>query len=203
MAQHYDKKYRPIAINELQFARRVVYQLRAQNPPPAWHNLIPFKFLFEYLRIRRAIRAFSENALAGRKIALDSAKDMLEGESRAVVHENMQKNIWEWLESMGLSTPSIYEQELALAQTYEEHFSNLLTADGTDYGALVRAVYRVPPKYRQFLDRISETEKKIDRMVCDMAPDNGEDRQTCEKRMNAKQRALAKAREIEMAAVFA
>ena len=78
MSRQYDRNHALIITGERQFARRVICQLRAEDPPPAWYNLIPFTFLFEYIRIRRAISAFQKDARIGRKAALDKARATLE-----------------------------------------------------------------------------------------------------------------------------
>ena len=202
MPQNPENNYKLILSGERRFARRVIYQLRAQNPPPTWHNLIPFKFLFEYIRMRRAVQEFEENAMVVRKCALDAAKDLVNGKSPAVVRETMQATIRKWLEKTGFYSDQVMEKQMALAEAFGSHFESLLEAEGRDYEDLVRQVYRIPPKYQEFLDTIAEIEKEIDRLVCEMSGSDESGFQECMARMKSKQTAFAGARKIEIDRIY-
>jgi len=200
--QNPENNYKLILSGERRFARRVIYQLRAQNPPPAWHNLIPFKFLFEYIRMRRAVQEFEENAMVVRKCALDAARDLVNGKSPAVVRETMQATIRKWLEKNGFYSDQVMEKQMALAEAFGSHFESLLEAEGRDYEELVRQVYRIPPKYQEFLDTIAEMEKETDRLVCDMSGSDENGVKECMARMKGKQAAYAGARKIEIDRIY-
>lgn len=202
MDKKYKHRYNTIASNNQQFAKRVIYQLRAQNPPPIWHNLIPFKFLLEYIRIRQAISSFEKKALFVRVLALDAAKSIIEGENQPLVHGEMNRKIQTWLRENNLYSQPIHEKQQELAQQLEEHFTKLLQADGSSYKSLIKAAYRIPPKYKEFLNSIAVTERQIDDMVCDMTTDTDEQRMDCDKKMKEKHRAFDKARDIELQSIF-
>jgi len=197
-----ENNYKLILAGEKRFARRVIYQLRAQNPPPAWHNLIPFKFLFEYIRMRRAAQAFEQNAMVVRKCALDAAMDLVKGKSPAVVRETMQAAIRKWLEKNGFYSDAMMEKQMALAEAFGSHFESLLEAEGRDYETLVRQVYRIPPKYQEFLDKIAEMEKETDRLACEMSGPEENGFRKCMERMKSKQAAYAGARKIEIDRIY-
>lgn len=203
MPDNYTKNFNLIAGNESRFARRVIYQMRAQHPPPVWHNLIPFKFLIEYIRIRRAIRTFENNAMVIRKLSLDAARSILDGESHERVHFDMNEKIKTWLQENELFLQIIHGAQIALAQQFEAHYARLLQADGKNYATLVKSVYPIPPRYREFLEGIAETEKQVDDSVCETISNDDKERQECETRMKNKQRAFSKAREIELQQVYA
>lgn len=194
--------YSLIRANEKRFAKRVIYQLRAQDPPPAWHNLIPFQFLFEYIRIRRAAGEFEENAMVVRRTALESALSMAKNQSPDLVRKNMQNTIREWLSRNNLFSQPLLEKQMALAEAYEAHFKTLLAAEGKTYEDLVRRGYRVPPKYREFLDKTARMEAAIDSLVCEMSFEAESERRECENRMEKKHNAFEKAREMEIDRVF-
>jgi hypothetical protein len=198
----YQINYNEITMNEKRFARRVIYQLRAQNPPPMWHNLIPFKFALEYIRIRRAIRIFEKNAMVVRKLALDAAKSMLEGNNPEIVSKMTSLKIREWLIENDFNYDPVHENQVLLARSYENHFSTLLQAEGKGYEALVRAVYRIPPRYREFFDWIGSMEKQFDDMICELTLETEEEKQNCIMRMKNSQQAYDKARDMELRRVF-
>lgn len=202
MSKQYDRNHALITIGERQFARRVIYQFRAQDPPPAWYNLIPFTFLFEYIRIRRAITAFQKDAMTVRKAALDKARATLEGEDAPEIDDRMQRQIRDWLSGHGLFLPSVAEKQEALAGKYAAHFTRLLEAHGREYEDLVRAVYRIPPNYREFLEDVETMEKAIDKTVCEFLQETGKKKEYCDNRMERKQTAFARAREIEIDRIF-
>ena len=202
MPEQYRKNLPLINMNEKQFAKRVIYQLRALNPPPLWHNLVPFKFLFEYMKIRRAIRAFEKDAMVVRRIALETAESILKGDKPENAHAAANDRVKDWLKENRLYSVGIHEKQLSVARQFETHFSRLLQSEGNTYAALVRSVYRIPPHYREFLDNISALEIETDSMVCAMTADDANDRRACEARMENKHRAFSKAREMELQEVF-
>ncbi len=166
------KKYLLILAYEERNARSVALLIRAliraSHPPPAWHYLIPFKFVFEFLSARREIRKFSMDFLFLRKLVLDAARDIGEGGNRQVRDAEVEESIRKWCSSNKLYSESMHQKQLALAALLFDHYSALLKAEGKSYESLIRGAYKTRAGYESFLRKLTAAEREIDQAVVEM-----------------------------------
>lgn len=166
------KKYSLILAHEERGARSMALLIRAliraSHPPPAWHYLIPFKFAFEFFSARKEIRIFSTGFLFLRKLVLDAARDIGEGENRQVRDAEVEESIRGWCSSNKLYSEDMHQKQLVLATLLFDHYSAMLKAEGKNYESLTRGAYETRADYESFLQKLTAAEREIDRVVVEM-----------------------------------
>ena len=160
-----EKKYDIILSYEESFARIVAIRMIIERPLSIWHYLIPFLFLFEFLRRRKETRIFSENFLFVKKLALDVSLDINKGEDRQNRAAKIEDEIKDRLTSQNLYSWEIHQKQIAEVNLLIDHYCKLLNAEGKSYESLVKNAYQTQDNYKAFLRQLTSAEKAIDRAV--------------------------------------
>jgi hypothetical protein len=165
-------KYNIILSAENQFAREVTLGVIYLRPPSAWQYLIPGMFIFDYLRRGSAISRYSKHFMFPRKLAMDSAQNILDGLEKSEIDARMESEIEQWLKSLNL-----YSQELACSQKRAvellvDHYCKLLNAGGKDYFELIENAYASRDGYETHVQELTAAENEIDRIIIEKKGNN-------------------------------
>jgi len=159
------EKYDLILSAEEQFAREVTLGAIVARPPSAFLYLIPGMFIIDYLRRGSAIRKYAKHFMFPRKLAVDAAGSILQGEEETSVRSRIAKDMGAWLSALNLYSEELLTAHLAFMDVLIEHFSALLNAEGDSYYLLVGAAYQNRENYQSFLEEITVAENEVDRQV--------------------------------------
>jgi hypothetical protein len=166
------EKYDLILSAEEQFAREVTLGAIVARPPSAWFYLIPGMFIIDYLRRGSAIRKYTQHFMFPRKLAVDAARAVSQGEDEASVRSHVEKDTAAWLSALNLHSEELLKAHLAFIDVLIEHYSALLNAEGDSYYILVGAAYQNRENYQSFLEEISAAENEVDRQLIERLGDN-------------------------------
>ncbi len=144
------------------FARRVVLGVLVRKPVSPWLQLIPGKFIFDAYKRSRETRLFSQYFMAPRKIAMDAAQRMVEGEPRDVALTLSQERIRDWLIGKQLDYYSIRDRQIAVVGLLIDHYVKLLDANGASHSELVTDAYHDREGYEDYLNRLARLENELD-----------------------------------------
>lgn len=193
-----DKLYRLLIDQEKTFAKRVVYIMRAETPPPWWHLLIPFRFLLEYFAFRKNVRQFTEKYLLLKRMALSAALNAVQhgdwDRSRQEMHSELRDF---WMHSQKIQSRELYEHLVELADLSMDHYRKLLETGEMDYTSMIRRAYGRPSEYRDHLEQLGQTEAKIDQ-----AAHNAFGLDTPDPHITARRKAMQEARMQHLREIF-
>jgi len=158
-------KYGIILAYEESFARAVAMRMIMGRPLSAWHFLMPFVFVFDFLRRKRETEIFTRNFLFAKKLALDAAVDINKGEDRQSKLARIENETRDRLTSQKLYSWRIHQGQMAEVNLLIDHYSKLLEADGDSYQSLVKNAYEIREHFEAFLHQLTSIEKEIDRAV--------------------------------------
>jgi hypothetical protein len=159
-------KQRPLILNEEEsFARAVALGVIVKRPPSAWHFLLPGMFLFDFLRRSSETRRYSELFLFPRRLALDGAFDLLNGEDRKKVFSQAEEGIKRWLITLKLDSERLLRAHMSQVALLVDHYTRLLQAEAGSYHGLIRQVYSDREHYETFLGQLSAAEQEVDQAV--------------------------------------
>ena len=158
-------KYELIINAEQQFAREVALGVIYQRPLSAWHYLIPGMFIIDFLRRGSTIRKYTETFMFPRKLAVEGARSLLAGETRAAIDSHLEGEIKRWLIEHRLDS-----QELTLAQKETvdllmDHYVKLLQAKGESYDGLIQRAYSSRENFKVYIQQITAAENKVDQAI--------------------------------------
>ena len=192
------EKYNLILSAEEQFAREVTLGAIVARPPSAWFALIPGMFIIDYLRRGSAIRKYARNFMFPRKLAVDAARAILQGEDEASVKSHIEKDTGAWLSGLSLYSEELLKAHLALLDVLIEHYSALLNAEGDSYYLLVGAAYQNRGNLQSCLENITTAENEVDRQVIEHVGGN----EKIKDKILIEQQQIAKRRDKLLEAVF-
>ena len=192
------EKYNLILSAEEQFAREVTLGAIVARPPSAWFALIPGMFIIDYLRRGSAIRKFAKHFMFPRKLAVDAARAIIQGEDEASVRSNVEKDTGAWLSGLSLYSEELLKAHLALLDVLIEHYSALLNAEGDSYYLLVGAAYQNRENLKSCLENITTAENEVDRQVIEHVGGN----EKIKDKILVEQQQIAKRRDKLLEAVF-
>jgi len=158
-------KYNIILSQEVWFARAVALRMIMGRPLSVWHYMIPFVFVFDFLRRKKETETFSKNFLFTKKLALDAAYDINQGEDRQNRLAMIEDQIRDRLTAQKLYSWGIYQGQMAEVNLLIDHYLKLLKAEGERYQSLVKDAYKTRDNYQAFLHQLTSAEKEIDRAV--------------------------------------
>ena len=168
MSNILDAQYKTVMRQEELFAKRVVYHMRANSPPPWWHHIIPFRFMWEIIARNKDLRNFSSKHLRLKEMALSAACNGVKKNDLDRGRREMQAQLRDfWAHE---NQPEYQELYRLLSQWLDllyRHYCRLLQTGQKDYGSMTRQAYDSAEKYEQFLSELLEVEKKVDRAVLD------------------------------------
>ena len=192
------ENYNLILSAEEQFAREVTLGAIVARQPSAWLALIPGMFIIDYLRRGSAIRKFAKHFMFPRKLAVDAARAIIQGEDEASVRSNVEKDTGAWLSGLSLYSEELLKAHLALLDVLIEHYSALLNAEGDSYYLLVGAAYQNRGNLQSCLENITTAENEVDRQVIEHVGAN----EKIKDKILIEQQQIAKRRDKLLEAVF-
>lgn len=158
-------KYGIILSYEESFARAVAMGVIVREPLTVWHFLIPFVFIFDFLRMKSETEIFVRNFLFTKKLALDAAVDINKGQDRQSILTKIENETKDRLVSQKLYSWRIHQGQMAEVNLLIDHYSELLGTEGNNYESLVNNAYKTREQYEAFLHQLTSAEKEIDRAV--------------------------------------
>lgn len=152
---------------EESFARAVALGVIVKRPVSAYHFLLPGMFLFDFLRRSAETKRYSELFLFPRKLALEGAFDLLNGESKKDLLSQAEESIRPWLISLKLDSERLVRAHMAEITLLVDHYVKLLQAEEETYHGLIRQAYSTPEHYETFLTELSSAEREVDQAVAE------------------------------------
>ena len=159
------EKYNLILAAEEQFAREVTLGVIVTRPLTVWHYMIPGMFIIDFLRRGTAIRRYSKHFMYPRKLALDAARAIAEGEDKPSTALHFEEDVSQWLNALKLYSPELVQSHLELIDVLVEHYTKLLSAEGNAFYLLIEHAYQNRHNFTAFIDRITAAEKAVDEKV--------------------------------------
>jgi hypothetical protein len=191
-------KYELILSAEESLARQVALGVIVMQPLTVWHYLIPFMFIYDFLKRTVTIRRYTQHFIFPRRLAVDAARDILGGEAREERRVRLGDDIKGWLHSLDLYSDSLYEAQMKVIDLLVDHYAKLLQVEGDTYDALVRNAYTSGVDYEAHLTQLTSVEKEVDRAIMERL---GETEKLREKIL-AEQEQLARMRQKDMERIF-
>ncbi|MGD9040656.1 MAG: NF038143 family protein [Desulfobacteraceae bacterium] len=191
-------KYELILSAEESLARQVALGVIVMQPLTVWHYLIPFMFIYDFLKRTVTIRRYTQHFMFPRRLAVDAARDILGGEAREERQVSLGDDTKGWLHSLDLYSDSLYEAQMKVIDLLVDHYAKLLQVEGDTYDALVRNAYTSGVDYEAHLTQLTSVEKEVDRAIMERL---GETEKLREKIL-AEQEQLARMRQKDMERIF-
>jgi hypothetical protein len=163
----YDKKKALVLDGEESFARAVALGVIVKRPLSAWHFLLPGMFLFDFLRRSSETKRYSELFLFPRKLALDGAFDLLQGEEKKRVCSQIEERIKQWLISLRLYSDRLLRAHMGEITLLVDHYTRLLRTEEESYHGLIQQAYSTREHYEIFLTELSAAEREVDQAVAE------------------------------------
>ncbi|MGD2124543.1 MAG: NF038143 family protein [Desulfobacteraceae bacterium] len=159
------KKFNRILSAEEIFARQVALGVITTRPLTVWHYMIPFMFIFDFLRRSSIIRQYTKHFMFPRKVAMESAQEIRDGEPREKALLEAEKEIKAWLNSLNLYSEALHLSQVEVVKLLIDHYDKLLSAQGETYDDLVRNVYFNRYNYETYLSQLTSAEKQVDKAM--------------------------------------
>jgi hypothetical protein len=171
------EKYNIILEAEESFARAVALGVHVKKPLSAWHFMLPGMFIFDFLRRSSETRRYSDLFLFPRKLALDGALDILNGEDRKKILSQIEGKMRERLSSSNLYSEKLHRNHMDEISLLIDHYSKLLHAEGSHYPALVKYAYQAREPYEAYLHRLGTAEQEVDSAIAEIRGETKEIRE--------------------------
>ena len=152
-----------ILMTEEQMAREVTLGVIVTRPLTVWHYIIPGMFIIDFLRRGSALRKYTEHFMFPRKLAIDAARALAQGEDEAAVFSHIENDTGMWLNGLDLKTPGLLKAQLKVIKLLVEHYARLLKADGASVYALIKKGYESRESFQGFIDELTAAEAEVDR----------------------------------------
>ncbi|OGP89617.1 MAG: hypothetical protein A2157_17065 [Deltaproteobacteria bacterium RBG_16_47_11] len=163
-----EKKHHIILEAEESIARAVALGVHVKRPLSAWHFILPGMFIFDFLRRSSETRRYSDLFLFPRKLALDGALDILNGEDRKKILSQIEDDMKQWLASLNLYSEKLHRKHMEEISLLIDHYSKLLHAEGNNYPGLVKYAYQARESYEAYLHRLSAAEQEVDHAIAEI-----------------------------------
>jgi hypothetical protein len=158
-------KYEIILNAEQQFAREVTIGVLYLRPLSVWHYLIPGMFIIDFLRRGSAIRKYGETFMFPRKLALQAARDLSAGTTRADIGPHLETEIKSWLAKLQLDSPDLVNTQKETVDLLIDHYVKLLQAEGESYYDLIQNAYSARESFETHLREMTAAENEVDRAI--------------------------------------
>ena len=192
------EKYKMILMAEEKMAREVTLGVIVTRPLTVWHHIIPGMFIIDFLRRGSALRQYTRHFMFPRKLAIDAARALAQGEDEAAVFSHIENDTGAWLNSLDLHTPGLLQAQLAMIKLLVDHYARLLKEDGYSVYALIKKAYENRENFQGFIDELTAAEAEVDR---ELIVRMGETQKLKEK-ISAEQEQLKERREKILQEVF-
>jgi len=150
---------------EAQFSREVTLGVIYQLPLPIWYSLIPGMFIFDFLRRNTLISRYTKYFLFPRKLALNAAQSILNGEKQSLINDRIQTEIKNWWSSQNLSSQELVNAQERAVNLLIDHYTKLLKAEGTSFDELIENAYKTRKALKAHLDSLEAVETQIDKSI--------------------------------------
>ena len=157
------EKHKMILGAEEKMAREVTLGVIVTRPLTVWHYIIPGMFIIDFLRRGSALRKYTEHFLFPRKLAIDAAQALTQGEDESEVFSHIKNDTITWLNSLELHTPGLLDAQMAVIKLLVDHYERLLKEDGYSFYALVKKAYENRTRFQGFIDELTAAEADLDR----------------------------------------
>jgi len=174
------EKVDKILAAEEAFARRVALGVLVTAPQSVFHTLIPFMFIFDFLKRGTVMRRYTGYFMFPRKLAVRAALDILEGDSKTKRLSDIEPEIETWLKTLKLNSSGVHRKQMEIVQMFVENYLKLLEADGETYQALVKTAYDNRHNYEAYLRRLASVEEELDKAIIETLGDSEKLRQKIE-----------------------
>jgi hypothetical protein len=192
------EKYKMILMTEEKMAREVTLGVIVTRPLTVWHYIIPGMFIIDFLRRGSALRKYTEHFMFPRKLAIDAAQALAQGDDEAAVLVHIENETRSWLSSLDLHTPGLLDAQLAVIKLLVDHYARLLNADGVSVYALIKEAYENRENFQGHVDELTAAEAEVDR---ELIAKLGETEKLKEK-ISAEQKQLEERRQKILEEVF-
>jgi signal transduction histidine kinase len=169
-----DKNYNIVLNSEESFARAVGLGVHVKRPLTTWHFLLPGMFIFDFLRRSSETRRYSNLFLFPRKLALDGALDILNGEDRKNILSRIEEEIRLWLTSLKLYSERLLRRHTEEIDLLIDHYYKLLHAEGNNYHTLVKNAYKTREHYEAYLHQLAAAEQEVDQAIGEIHGEAGD-----------------------------
>jgi hypothetical protein len=185
------ESYNIILAAEEQFAREVTLGVIVSRPLTVWQYMIPGMFIIDFLRRGSAIRRYTKHFIYPRKLAIDAARAISEGEDKFSLNSRLEEDTNTWLNSLNLFSPELVQTHLELIDVLTEHYSKLLKAEGDTFYLLIENAYKNRDNFKVFIDQITAAEKAVDEKVIEKLGGN----EKVKEKISAEQQQIDKRRQ--------
>lgn len=158
-------KYDLMLSAEEALARQVALGVVVTTPQSVWHYLIPFMFIFDFLRRSSTMRRYTQHFMFPRKLAMDAARDIIEGEDQKERLSWTEEEIKVWLETLNLYSLSLQAAQMKVVTQLMDHYTKLLQTEGDTYYDLVRNAYMSQSEYQAHLSQLKALEQEVDKAI--------------------------------------
>lgn len=165
-------KYDIITHAEEQFAREVCLGVVYLRPLSVWHYLIPGMFIIDFLRRGSIIRKYTETFMFPRKLALEGARSLSAGETRAAIDSHLEGGIKNWLTAHRLDHQDLVKVQKETVDLLMDHYLKLLQAEGESYYDLIEHAYSSRENFEAHLQQIAAAENNVDQAILGKVGDN-------------------------------
>lgn len=165
-------KYDIIIAAEQQFAREVTLGVIYLRPPSGWQYLIPGMFIFDFLRRGSTIRKYTETFMFPRNLALEGARSLSAGETRATIDQHLEGEIKNWLIAHQLDSRDLVLAQKETVDLLLDHYVKLLQAEGQTYYDLIQHAYSSRENFDAHLQQIAVAENKVDQAILAIVSDD-------------------------------
>ncbi|MGD8725938.1 MAG: NF038143 family protein, partial [Desulfobacterales bacterium] len=142
------------------------------RPPSAWYYLIPGMFLIDFLRRGSTIRKYTETFMFPRKLALESARRLSAGETRAAIDAHLEGEIKRWLVAHRLDSRDLVQAQKETIDLLMDHYVKLFQAEGESYYDFIEHAYASRENFETHLQQIAAAENKVDLAILAKVGDN-------------------------------
>lgn len=192
------EKYNIILSQEEFFARTVALGVIVTRPLTVWHYIIPFMFILDFLRRISEIKRYSHHYLFPRKLAIEAARDINNGEDRGNRLLQVEEKIKGWLTSLNLYSLGLQLDQMKVVNLLIDHYLKLFNADGDTYNSLAKNAYGHQGNYEVYLSRLTSVEKEVDKGIAEKLSVND----ALRGRLLAEQHQVEKMRKKEFDIIF-
>ena len=111
------------------------------------------------------MRRYTQHFMFPRKLAMDTARHIIEGEERKERLPWTEEEIRVWLETLNLYSLSLQTAQMKVVTQLMDHYSKLLQSEGDTYYDLVRNAYMSQSDYQAHLSQLKVFEQEVDRAI--------------------------------------
>jgi hypothetical protein len=165
-------KYELIMAAERQFAREVTLGVIVQQPLSVWHFLLPGMFIIDFLRRTSAISRYTKHFMFPRQMALDAARQLLQGYEKTGLYSRLTADIQAWLKSLHLDSPQLIHAQRHAVELLIAHYGKLLSAEGNSHLELIENAYGSRQAYEAHVRELAAAEAEIDRAIIEKMGNN-------------------------------